>query len=383
MAFAAALSEHPEPTTATGEVVGQILDSIGDSPDAAVLFVTRPHARAIDDIAAAIGRTLAPKALIGTTAVSVVGGHREAEEIPAVSLWAGHMDEVSAVRLTAEPSEAGERRFDIAGLDADAVASAHSLIVLPDPYSFPADQLLDDVAATRPDLLVVGGLASAAMGPGGNRLVHDDKIYSDGAVALAIGGETEVTTVVSQGCRPIGAPFAVTSGHGNIINELGGKPALTRLMEIVAKLDEVDRQKVAQGLHLGRVVDEQNETFERGDFLIRGVLQADREAGSIAIGDEIQLGDTVQFQVRDAPSADEDLKALMTDRHADGALLFTCNGRGTHMFGVTDHDATVVSEALSAAPLAGMFCAGELGPVGGRSFLHGFTASVALFRDPA
>ena len=171
----------------------------------------------------------------------------------------------------------------------------------------------------------------------------------------------------------------MTRAERNVLYELAGRPALDRLMELVGSLDDHERALAARGLHIGRVIDEHRMDFGRGDFLIRGVLGGDREAGAVAVGDEVEVGATVQFQVRDAASADEDLRELMAGRAAAGALVFTCNGRGSALFGVPDHDAEVVSESLALAPVAGMFCAGELGPVGGRNFVHGFTASIALF----
>src|SRR5204862_446264 len=165
--------------------------------------------------------------------------------------------------------------------------------------------------------------------------------------------------------------------------ELAGRPALARLEELVARISEDDRELLSRGLHLGQVIDEHKGEFGRGDFLVRNVLGADRTSGAIAVGDVCEMGTTVQFHVRDAATADEDLRALLAGEDADGALLFTCNGRGTRLFGTPHHDAGVLAEALDGAPAAGFFAAGELGPIGGRNFLHGFTASVALFNARA
>ena len=187
-----------------------------------------------------------------------------------------------------------------------------------------------------------------------------------------------VIPVVSQGCRPVGSPFAVTRAEGNIIFELGGKPALDRLQEVAAAATDADRRLLSEFVHIGRAIDERKIEFDRGDFLMRNVLGADPRVGAIMVNDLVEVGSTVQFQVRDAVSAGEDLAQLMSSRTAEAALLFTCNGRGSHMFPAPDHDASLVSESLGRVPLAGMFCAGELGPIGGRNFVHGFTASVVL-----
>jgi small ligand-binding sensory domain FIST len=119
---------------------------------------------------------------------------------------------------------------------------------------------------------------------------------------------------------------------------------------------------------------------------VRGVMGADKSVGAVVIGDEVPVGSTVQFQVRDPGTAGPDLFTMLSDERADGALVFTCNGRGSFMFGTSNHDAEIIDEALlpagpSRPAVAGMFCAGEIGPVGGRNALHGFTASLALFTD--
>ncbi|HKB14819.1 MAG TPA: FIST C-terminal domain-containing protein, partial [Planctomycetota bacterium] len=237
---------------------------------------------------------------------------------------------------------------------------------------------------------VIGGMASAARGPGGNRLVLDDAIFPTGAVGALLDPEVVSGTVVSQGCRPVGQAYVVTRATENVIHDLAGIPALDRLREVVSTLPAEDRDLVQHGLHVGRVIDEQQADFGRGDFLVRNVMGADPEAGDIAIGDVAEVGATVQFQVRDAASADEDLRALLEreakEREASppaGALLFTCNGRGTNLFATPDHDASMVRRIAGAIPLAGFFAAGEIGPIGARNFLHGYTASLALFYDRA
>jgi small ligand-binding sensory domain FIST len=306
----------------------------------------------------------------------VIGPGREVEQTPGVSLFAARSS--SLIRPVHLRAEAGDDGWEIEGLSED-LGGVGSIVLVPDPFTFPVHPLLSALRTDRPDLAVIGGLASAADGPGGNRLVIDDAVHADGAVGVLLGDDVSPRAVVSQGCRPIGQPYIVTAADGNLIHELGGRPALERLLTTIERLSPEDRRLAEQGLHCGIVIDEGKDEFRRGDFLIRGVLGADAAAGSVAVGDAVAVGSTVQFQVRDAASADEDLRHLLTGRRARGALVFTCNGRGRHMFGIADHDASVVSELLGTSTVAGMFCAGEIGPVSGRNALHGFTASVALF----
>lgn len=386
MPFTVGLSQHTDPGIATGEIVGRVLETLGVQPDVAVLFTSGEHMGNTDEIAAAVVELLNPGAFIGTTAVSVAAGEREIEEETAAVLWVGSLGggnapRARAVRLGGVPDPAADDEALAAALDEVHAAGDLSMIVLADPYSYPVDAALGHWAERWPDVSVLGGLSSGAPMPGGNRIVVDGSVHRDGAAALIVGGSANVTHLVSQGCRPIGQPYIITEAEGNVVKSLGGMPPFERLQQVFSKLDPADQRLVQRGLHVGRVTDERKIDFERGDFLIRGVLGADRDSGAIAIGDEAPIGATVQFHVRDAETADEDLRAALAHSlQTEGALLFTCNGRGTHLFDAPHHDASALVNQTSAE-VAGMFCAGEIGPVGARSYVHGFTASMALFSD--
>lgn len=376
--FAAALSQHPDFAVATGDVVGRVLEALGDPenpPDLAMLFVTPVHAPVIGDIVKTINATLRPATMLGCAAVSVVGGEKEVERGPGISLWAGRTGAVTPFHLTVAQSPDG---LTFTGWPDVIPDDASALLLLPDPFTFPTDDLLRRMEEDRPGLPVVGGMASAARAPGGNRLVIDDRVVTSGAVGAFLGPQVEVDTVVSQGCRPVGSPFVVTRAEQNIVYELAGRSAVERLQEVAAGLSDEDRELLADLVQIGRVIDENKLDFGPGDFLVRGVVGADPNSGALRVGDIVDVGSTAQFQVRDATTADQELRKMVDGRSADSALVFTCNGRGTHLFPEPDHDAMVVSEGLAGAPVAGMFCAGELGPIGGHNFMHGFTASVVL-----
>ena len=374
--YAAALSEHPDPTHAAADVTAAVCAQLGSPPELAVCFVTPPHRDAFADIAEIVRSALQPATMIGATAEAVIGPRREVEQEPGISLFAARAaTTIQPVHLRAESSGNG---WEISGLPSD-LGGVASMILVADPFSFPVHALLDTLKRDRPDLAVIGGMASAANGPGGNRLLVNDAVSTDGAVGVLLRQDLSPQPVVSQGCRPIGRPYIVTRADGNVVYELGGRPALERLLSTLEHLSPVDRQLAEQGLHCGVVIDETKVDYERGDFLIRGVLGADAATGSVAVGDMVALGSTIQFQVRDAASADDDLRAVLSGRAARGALVFTCNGRGRRLFGTSDHDATVVTELLGTSTVAGMSCAGEFGPIGGRNAVHGFTASLAIF----
>lgn len=369
MRFSSAVSEHPVTSHAVGEVAGQVLESLGERPDLVLVFVTPPHGGALEDAAGAVEAILEPGALLGCVSESVASTGREIENSAAVCVWAGCVGPVTTFSLD-EPEWSDLSRFD-----------PSAIVLLGDPFTFNVEAFFAWLSEVHPGLAVIGGMASGARGPGGTRLVVDGRIRTAGAVGALLGPGVELSTVVSQGCRPIGYPMAATRSEGNIIYELAGQPALERLLSLAR--DELSDQEIAVinsgGLQLGRVIDERKPEFERGDFLVRNVIGADRDNGAIAVADVIDLGSTVQFHLRDAATADEDLRSLLGGRRAEAALLFTCNGRGTRLFGRPHHDAKVLAEAVGEVPTAGFFAAGEFGPVGGRNFLHGFTASVALF----
>ncbi len=385
MPFAAALSEHPVPAHAVGEVAGEILDRFGQRPDLALVFVTPPFAGALEDAVAAIDDILHPLVLVGCAAESIVGPHREVERTAAVSLFAARTGPLLPVALHATGGGGGGDGDEmvVEGWPDDIAFAPQALLLVADPFTFPAEQFLDWVAERYPSLPVVGGMASAAQAPGGNRLCIGRHVRTVGAVGALLGPGVAVETVVSQGCRPFGQPLVVTRSDGNVILELAGAPALDRLVaQAHGALTEAEVALLEMGgLQIGRVIDEHRSSFGRGDFLLRNVLGADRRTGALAVGDVMPVGTTVQFHLRDARTADEDLHVLLKGHRADGALVFTCNGRGSRLFDEPHHDARVLSDLLGPVPLAGFFAAGEIGPVGGHNFVHGFTASMALLRD--
>ena len=379
-AFASALSQHPIATQAVGEAAGEILERLdGEGCDLAVCFASTHHVGAFEDIGPALRNILEPQVLVGGTAVAVAGGAHEIEENPALTVFAARLDGAALTPVTLRAQETPDGAA-LTGWPSLGDRPPASLLLFADPFTFPVDAFLQRVNRDLPGLQIIGGLASSAGSPGGNRLVLDDRVADEGAVGVFVdGGSIEVRTLVSQGCRPIGRPYVVTRAEQNLIEELGGKPAIERLQELAGAASEEERELLRGGLHVGLVVDEHKAEFGRGDFLVRNLLGADESSGALAVGEQVSVGQTVQFHVRDAGAADEDLREMLTGVDADAALLFTCNGRGRHLFTVPDHDAGMVENLLGPIPLAGAFCAGEIGPVGGRNFLHGFTASLALF----
>jgi len=377
--FGAALSEHPLATHATGEVVGELLETIGPDPDLALVFVTAAHLGALDDVVATVRATLGAHTVVGATTESLLGGAREVEGHAAIAVWAARGAAVRPVRLES-PTEWPEAE----------AAPGSTLVLLSAPDSFDLGEAVAAASQRWPGVAVVGGPASAPTGPGGNRLAVDDRVYTMGAVGALLGPDWSLRTVVSQGCRPIGDPFTVTRAERSMVYELAGQPAMARLGEVVRRLSPDERTLAAQSLHLGWLVDDHKLDLDRGDFLVRPIQGADPETGAIALPDEVEVGATVQFYVRDATSADEDLRAMLAGSPAAAALVFAGSARGIRMFGTDDHDAGLVATLTESAPspgglraaapaaVAGMFTGAPVGPVGARSFVHPPEAAVAL-----
>ena len=376
MRCASALSTAADTGAAVAEVLGRLAEAFGEEPpDLGIAFASAHHAEGLAKLGGMARHTL------GCTGETIVGEDREVEDGPALSAW--------AIRLPGaelHPFRVDDRDDGLAELKRAAEGGGTALL-LGDPFTFSADPWLKRLDAEVAGLRILGGMASGTQVPGENRLLLDGRISRDGAVGIVLGGSVAVRALVSQGCRPIGQPWLVTKVERNLIRELGRRPALEALREVYEGLAADDQERVQSGLHVGRVINEYQESFGRGDFLVRNVIGAD-DAGGIAITDLLRVGQTVQFHVRDAETADEDLRDLIENDRLDhprasaaGALLFSCNGRGTRLFPRPDHDVGVIRQMLGPIPVAGFFAMGELGPVGGQNFVHGYTASVLLFDE--
>jgi small ligand-binding sensory domain FIST len=378
---AVGLSTVPDARAAAAEAASLAREPLAATPTLAVLVTSPQHAAQAAGVLDAVHEVAQPDALVGCVVEAVVAGRRELEGGPAVVVW------LAALPRPAETFHLEFIRTPSGGLFAghrfDA-AAGDPYLLLADPYTFPTQPLFAHLNAHVPGTTVMGGLVGGGGEAGRTRLFWDRKVIESGAVGVRLPG-LPVRPVVSQGCRPIGAPCTVTGAQGPVVTGLAGRPPLRLLEEILAGLPPHEQVLVSRGLHLGLAIDEYKAEFGRGDFLIRAVTGADPESGAVQVGDIVEVGTTAQFQVRDAATADEDLRESLLRARAGGrpagALLFTCNGRGSRMFDVPDHDAAVVSELLDGTPVAGFFAAGEFGPVAGKNFLHGFTASLALFVD--
>jgi len=381
--FGAGLATHGDARLGAVEAATDAVAGLDGSPDLAVVFASGAHVATPEVTLEAIQEVLGARALIGCGAGGVLGRGRELEAGTAVAVWVASLGETGTAvpfHATVDP-DADE--LAVEGLP--ELAGASGVIMLPDPYSFPTDIVLAGLARGAPGVPVLGGLSSARTLDGEAALFLGEEVHERGVVGVRLDG-VELLPCVSQGAAPLGREVTITAADGHVIHELAGQPALRTVERIISELTPRERSLIDGGVLIGIVVGGGKPEYEQGDFLVRGILGADPESGRIAVGATVEEGQVVRLHARDARSADRDLtRALgvrveaMAGRPPAGALLFSCNGRGQGMFGVPDHDAVALDRELRGAPTAGFFAAGEIGPVGGRSFLHGFTATVAVF----
>ena len=351
----------------------------GRSPDLAVVFASGRDADLLAEAGERACALTGARATLGCTAGGVIGGGRGVEDAAAVSVWVGVLPGavLRTFHLEVMPSSGSAA---VIGLPEREPTSDEVALLLADPYSFPVDGFVSRAATALTGLPFVGGVAHGPTGAASTRLWVDGRTVDRGAVGVLVGGAS-ARIHVAQGCRPVGPAMTVTEARGNVILGLAGQPAMTRVKAVLSQLAPPDQALASQGLLVGVAADEYAEDH---DYLVRGLLGLEGEG--LVIGDLVSVGQTIRLQVRDADAADQDLRCTLgrcPGQPGSGALLFSCNGRGSGMFGPSygqaDHDATVVREVLAADAVAGFFAGGEIGPVAGRSHLHGFTASVLVF----
>lgn len=365
------------------EACDAVLDALDldAQPDLALAFIDSRFSDHYGDVLERLRAATGARLLAGASGMGVIGPGHEAEDQPAISLLALSLPGATITTLAIGSNE--EAR---AALDRVQGASAQAWLLFADPFTTDVEALVGAIGQRQKDATVLGGLASAQPMQRNTAVFLDGEVRDSGAVLVGIGGAFGIHTIVAQGAEPIGQPWTITECEGNLVRGLGSRPALVVLQETLAALDLETRERAQRNLLVGLAMDEYRHQHARGDFLIRNILGGDRESGAIAINAAPRLGQTLQFQFRDAEAADLDLRdhlrslrmRLTPGEQVLGALLCSCNGRGQGLFGEPHHDAQAIEQALGPTPTAGMFCSGEIGPVAGKTFVHGFTASIAL-----
>ena len=391
MKWASSVSELPVLEQAIDECINGLLNSLGDDrPDLAVVFASPHYESDYDKVVQLINERLGPIQIFGCSGGGIIGDGVEVEQRPGISITGASLPGVEIVEfhlggdslpdLDAGPSS-WEELLGVSG------SQEPQFVLLADPFSFPVQNLLMGLDFAFAPSAKIGGLASGANHQGGNALFLKDQMHNSGAIGLALHGNITVDTVVAQGCRPIGQLMHITESRRNLLLGLDGKAPLNVLKDLFQTMNERDQALMQNSLFLGVVMDEFLESPKQGDFLIRNVVGMDARTGTLAIGETLKEGQMVQFHLRDADTSTADLTAVLErfaidnrENQVQGALLFSCLGRGQYLYGRPNHDSDIFHEKLGEIPLGGFFCNGEIGPVSGTTFLHGYTSSFGIFR---
>jgi len=390
MRWASAISTVPDLDAAIDETATALRRGLGDvRPDLAIVFVSPHHQPAYERVPRVIAERLAPAMLLGCSGGGIIGGGREIEDEPAVSVTAAVLPNVSIRPFHVAPGALADPTVDEQPwrglIDRDAFGEPQ-IVLLADPFTAAAESFVRGLDQAFPASRIVGGLASGGMQPGANALYAGDRMHRGGIVGLALAGDIILDTIVAQGCRPIGDPMFVTSAQQNVLYALDGRPAVAVLQDVYRALSKADQALCRQSLFLGIAMHDAREEYRHGDFLVRNIVGIDAAAGALGVGAELRNGMIVQFHLRDARTSADDLDALLAahERSASappaGSVLFSCLGRGAALYGRANHDSDAFRRHLGDVPLGGFFCNGEIGPVHGSTFVHGYTSAFGLFR---
>ncbi len=400
MQWANALSTRPSLEAAVADVVERAASSLKAPVDLAFVFISSAFTSEYSRLLPLLREQLPQiKVLIGCSGGGVIGmtqrgQTQELEAEPALSLTVAHLPGVNIQPFHVVPEElpdldsSPDAWIDVMGVPSSPTPQ---FILLSDPFSSGINDLLQGLDFAYPGSVTVGGQASGTGFGGRISLFCNDRLYRSGTVGVALSGNIVLETIVAQGCRPIGKPYQVTKGERNILLELDEQQPLMVLRDLIESLSEEDRTLAQHSLFVGVAMDEFKQSLQSGDFLIRSILGVDPVVGAIAIGDRVRPGQRVQFHLRDAEASAEDLEWLLeryqeqTESSPDkavGALMFSCVGRGEGLYGQPNFDSGIFRRYLKDIPLGGFFCGGEIGPVGGSTFLHGYTSVFGICREP-
>lgn len=367
----------------------------GDKPHLAVLFVTPHHEKSYKKIHQAVSKQFPSAFLIGCSGGGIIGGNKEVESEPAISLMVAHLPNVKIhpFRVADEelPDLDGSPKawHKVIGVEPDVDPQ---FVILSDPFSIQIENFVRGMDYAYPKSVKIGGLASGAMAPGGNALFLNEQFSSSGLIGLAFSGDIVISPLVAQGCRPIGPLLRVTACDRNILLAVDDQPPLMALQEMYESLTPRDQNLLQSSLFLGIVSDSNNGDPGPGDFLIRNIVNADTQRGYIGIGALLRVGQSVQFHLRDAETSHQDLKHVL-ERYvarpelynkdlaqSQGVMLFSCAGRGSYLYGEANHDTNLFGRVVGNLPISGFFCNGEIGPVGQSTYVHGYTSCFGVFQ---
>ena len=389
MKWASAISESENVEEAVSECAESIKSIVGNSPDLVFVFPSFNFSGQFKDISNALSQHFENSVIMGCSGNGVIGAGREVEHTPGFAMCAAELPEVEITPFHISDSDLPDgddppnKWENVLGVSRE---SHPNFVLLADPFSVRGENLLMGMDYAYPDCKIVGGLASGGTQPGSNALYLNNITYDHGIAGVALSGNIEINTIVAQGCKPIGSLSRITKCERNILQELDGRSPFDILGETYNDLNEADQKLFQNSLFLGVVMDPFESSPGIGDFLIRNIVGANPDAGQLAVGQMLREGQLVQFHLRDAQTSTENLSNMLDEYQSTsfgpetGALMFSCLGRGKYLYEEPDHDTDLFREKIGDLPLTGFFCNGEIGPVSGSTFLHGYTSSFGIFK---
>jgi len=390
MKWVSAITEARSAQDAVDEISRRVLGVLQDRIDLAFLFVSPYFQNDYDQLSGRIVDRLGCRTLVGCSAGGVIGGEREVERRPAISLLAAslpdvivnpfHLDQTDLPDLDASPIK-WEGCFGM------KTSGRSHFILLADPFTMDVEKAIQGLDYAYPDSVKIGGLSSGGEGAGQGGLFLNRERFRSGMVGVGLTGEIAMDTIVAQGCKPIGEPFSITRCDRNLLIEIDHKKPIDVLQDLFQELSDADQRRIQHSLFIGLAITPFKENLSMGDFLIRNLMGLDPRTGALALSAIPHEGQTGQFHLRDQETSAEEMKWLLTeyqlakaDKPATGALLFSCMGRGAHLYGEPDFETRLFHSQMGLAPLGGFFCNGEIGRVEQTTFLHGYTSCLGLFR---
>ena len=389
MQWASSISESESVEEAVAECAASIKSVVGSSPDLVFVFPSFNFSGQFKDISNALNQHFDNSVIMGCSGNGVIGAGQEVEHTPGFAMSAATLPEVKITPFHISDSDLPDgddppnKWEDVLGVSRE---SHPDFVLLADPFSVRGENLLMGMDYAYPDCKIVGGLASGGTQPGSNALYLNNITYDHGIAGVALSGNIEISTIVAQGCKPIGSLSRITKCERNILEGLDGRSPFDVLGETYNELHEEDKKLFQNSLFLGVVMDPFESNPGIGDFLIRNIVGANPDAGQLAVGQMLREGQLVQFHLRDAQTSTENLSNMLEEYQSTsfesetGALMFSCLGRGKYLYGEPDHDTDLFREKIGNLPLTGCFCNGEIGPVSGSTFLHGYTSSFGIFQ---
>ena len=390
MRWVSSIATHEDSRRAVASVIDATREQLEDHPPHLLLLFSSPaftgDSRAIlDTLRAELPATV----VIGCSAAGVIGGGVEVEQTPALALTAAYLPNVKLLPIYTDttnlPDDDAPPRAWREAIGIPENRTPH-LLLLADPFSACVAELVRGLDFILPDRHIIGGLASGAREPGGNVLYLNDQIFDEGVVAVGLEGDLRVDTIVAQGCRPIGNRLRITACEANVIHAIDGQSPIEYLQGLAPGLNEYDRHLLQTALFIGVQMDALQGDPGHGDYLIRNIMGVDKRNGGLIVAEVLHEGQTVQFHLRDKLSSAHDLESMLNRAARDGvfddsrgALLFSCLGRGEHLYGRPNHDSELLHKKAGELPVGGFFCNGEIGPVAGSTYIHGYTSAFGIF----